>query len=216
MDGELMEELNIKTIVEKVMEKMKLIPIEVSARHVHLCKEDVEKLFGKDHKLTPLRDLSQPGQFLCKERVSIIGPKGIFKNVAILGPERKDSQAEISMTDAIALGVDAPIRESGEIEKSAPLFISVKDVMIRIEQGAIVAKRHIHMTPENADAYGLRDKQIVSVKVLSDRPVIFQDVTVRVNKNFSLNMHLDFDEANACNFKNGMKGQILTEEVGII
>ena len=214
-----MDEVIIKKIVKKVIEEISLrdrnwrtVPIEASARHVHLSKGDVEQLFGEGHKLTPARDLSQPGQFLCQERVTILGPKGLFKNVAILGPERKETQAEISRTDAFSLGIDAPVRESGKIEKSAPIYLSVGKNMIRAEKGAIVAKRHVHMTPENALDYGLKDQQIVAVKVFSDRPIIFEDVVVRVHDQYSLHMHIDLDEANACGFYEGMKGQILVEE----
>ncbi|PKM51487.1 MAG: propanediol utilization protein [Firmicutes bacterium HGW-Firmicutes-7] len=214
-----MDEVMIKKVVNKVLEKIaledknqRIIPIEASARHVHLCQQDVERLFGKGHILTPFRNLSQPGQFLSKERVTILGPKGLFKNVAILGPERKDTQAEISRTDAIALGIDAPVKESGKIEKTSPIYLSVGKNMIMAERGAMVAKRHIHMTPDIALEYGLNDKQIVAVKVFSDRPVIFGDVVVRVHQNFSLHMHIDLDEANACGFFEGMKGQILMEE----
>lgn len=214
-----MDEVIIREIVNKVMKKLaiqerseRMVPIEVSARHVHLCKEDVERLFGKDYRLTPKRGLSQPGQFLCQERITIIGPKGMFKNVAVLGPERKETQVEISKTDAVSIGIDAPVRESGDIKGSASIFIAVDKRMIKIEQGVIVAKRHIHMPPDIAMAYGILDKQIVAVKIFSDRPIIFQDVLVRVNKNYSLNMHIDFDEANACDFKDGVKAQILTEE----
>ena len=214
-----MDEVRIKEVVKRVVEEIgkreknwRMVPIEASARHVHLCQADVEQLFGEGHKLTPVRDLSQPGQFLSKERVTLIGPKGLFKNVAILGPERNETQAEISRTDAFGLGIDAPVRESGKIEKSAPMYLSVAKNMIRADKGAIVAKRHVHMTSENALAYGLKDKQIVAVKVLSDRPVIFEDVVVRVNDQFSLHMHIDLDEANACGFYEGVIGQILVEE----
>jgi len=214
-----MDEVMIKKVVRKVIEEIGLrdkdwrtVTIEASARHVHLCQADVERLFGEGHRLTPARDLSQPGQFLCKERVTILGPKGLFKNVAILGPERNETQAEISRTDAFSLGIDAPVRESGKIEKSSPIYLSVGKNMIRAEKGAIVAKRHVHMTSENALDYGLKDRQVVAVKVFSDRPVIFQDVVVRVNDQFSLHMHIDLDEANACGFYEGMKGQILVEE----
>ncbi|MBS4537848.1 phosphate propanoyltransferase [Clostridium sp. D2Q-11] len=214
-----MDDIMIRNIVDKVIknlsdqsEKEEYLPIEASARHVHLSKNEVEGLFGKGYRLTPKRELSQPGQFLSQERVAIIGPKGMFKNVAVLGPERKNTQVEISRTDAISLGVDAPVRESGNIKGSSSIFISANKNMIEIKEGAIVAKRHIHMPPKDAERFGLEDKQIVSVKVFSDRPVIFEDVLVRVNKDYRLNMHIDFDEANACNFKNGVKGQILTEK----
>ncbi len=214
-----MDEVRIKEVVKRVVEEIskreinwRTVPIEASARHVHLCQADVEQLFGEGHRLTPVRDLSQPGQFLCQERVTILGPKGLFKKVAILGPERTETQAEISRTDAFSLGIDAPVRESGKIEKSAPMYLSVGKNMIRAEKGAIVAKRHIHMTPKTALEYGLSDQQIVSVKILSERPVIFEDVLVRVHDQFSLNMHIDLDEANACGFYEGVKGQILVEE----
>lgn len=214
-----MDEAKIKEIVKKVVEAIgqrgnnwRTVPIEASSRHVHLCQADVEQLFGEGHRLTPVRDLSQPEQFLCQERVTLLGPKGLLKNVAILGPERKETQAEISRTDAFALGIEAPLRESGKIDNSAPFYLSVGKKMIRAEKGAIVAKRHVHMTSENALEYGLKDNQIVSVKVFSDRPVIFEDVVTRVNDQFRLHMHIDVDEANACGFYEGMKGQIRVEE----
>lgn len=214
-----MDNTVLKEIVDRVKERLaekerlqRLIPIEASARHVHLSVKDVEDLFGKGHRLTFKRELSQPGQFLSEERVTIIGPKGILNKVAVLGPEREKTQVEISRTDAVTLGIDPPIRESGDTENSAIIFIASSKAMIQIKEGAIVAKRHIHMPPDLATDFGLKDKQIVAVRVLSDRPVIFEDVLVRVNKNYRLNMHIDFDEANACNLREGIKGQILTDE----
>lgn len=221
-----MDEARMKEIIEKIMEEVmeeamggknlnknnRIIPVEVSARHAHLSKADVEKLFGKGYTLTPKRELSQPGEFLSNERIMVIGPKGVIKNVAVLGPERENTQVELSRTDAISLGINPPLRESGNIKGSAPILISSGKEIIKLDEGTIVAKRHVHMTPDVAKNFGLKDKQIVSVKILSDRPVVFQDVLIRVSANYTLNMHIDFDEANACDFKKGTKGEILTEE----
>ncbi|WP_243153419.1 phosphate propanoyltransferase [Senegalia massiliensis] len=216
-----MDESRVKEMISKIIEELnsddtdKIIPVEASAKHAHLCKEDVEKLFGKGYKLTPKRELSQPGQFLCEERINIMGPKGVIKNVAVLGPERNSTQIEISKTDGIALGVNAPVRDSGDTEGSADLFISAGKNIIKAEEAVIIARRHIHMPPEAADKFGLVDKDIVNVKILSDRPVIFEDVLIRVSEKYSLNMHIDFDEANACNLKKGTKGQILDKKENI-
>lgn len=191
------------------MEQKKFI-VEVSARHVHLCKADVEKLFGAGAKLTYKRDLSQPGQFLSEERVDVVGPKNIFKNVAILGPERPASQVEISMTDSFTLGVAAPVRESGDINGTPGLILRGPNGEIELSTGVIVAKRHIHMTPEDAAALGVTDKQIVEVRALSDRSLTYGDVIVRVSPNFKLAMHVDTDEANAALIgKNGNDGFIV-------
>ncbi len=178
------------------MEQMKFV-VEVSARHVHLCKEDVEKLFGAGAKLTYKRDLSQPGQFLSEERVDVVGPKNTFKNVAILGPERPSSQVEISLTDSFALGVTPPVRESGDTAGTPGLILRGPNGEIALKDGVIVAKRHIHMTPEDAERLGVADKQIVEVRTVTDRPLTFGDVVVRVNPSFKLAMHVDTDEANA-------------------
>lgn len=178
------------------MEQKKFI-VEVSARHVHLCKEDVEKLFGPGAKLTYKRDLSQPGQFLSEERVDVVGPKNTFKNVAILGPERPSSQVEISMTDSFTLGVQSPVRESGDTAGTPGLILRGPNGEITLKDGVIVAKRHIHMTPEDARELGVTDKQIVEVHTITGRPLTFGDVVVRVSPSFKLAMHVDTDEANA-------------------
>ncbi|MGO1371122.1 MAG: phosphate propanoyltransferase [Senegalia sp. (in: firmicutes)] len=212
-----MDQSKIKEIINNVLKEMnsededgkKIIPVEASAKHTHLCKEDVEELFGKGYKLTPKRELSQPGQFLSEERINIMGPKGIIKNVAVLGPERSETQVEISKTDAISLGINAPLRDSGDTDKSGDIFISAGKNIKEVKEAAIIARRHIHMRPEDAKRFELKDKDIVSVRILSNRPVIFEDVLVRVNENYSLNMHLDFDEANACNLSKDTKGEIL-------
>ena len=184
--------------------------VEVSARHLHLTQEDVEKLFGAGKQLTYVRDLSQPGQFVCEERVEIVGPKRSIANVVILGPVRPASQVEVSMTDCFTLGVVGPVRESGDLEGSAPIKLKGPAGEVDLPQGLIVAKRHIHMTPEDAQRLGVEDKEIVQVKVQTDRPVIFGDCVVRVSPKFALAMHVDTDEANASLIgRNGCQGEIV-------
>ena len=174
------------------------IPIETSARHLHLCREDFEKLFGEGKNLTPKKELSQPGQFACEERVTVVGPKKSIPNVIILGPARKASQVEISLTDARTLGIAAPIRESGDVAGSAPCKLVGPCGEVELTEGVIAAKRHIHFTPENAKDFGVEDKQIVSVKIANaDRSTILGDVVVRVSEKFAPAMHIDTDEANA-------------------
>ncbi len=185
--------------------------VETSARHVHLSKADLEVLFGKGATLTNKKDLSQPGQFACEERVDIVGPKGEIKNVSILGPERPASQVEISATDARKLGVAAVIRESGDIAETPGCKLIGPAGEVTLNEGVIVAKRHIHMTPEDAAAYNVNDKDIVWVKVATpERATVFGDVVVRVSPKFALAMHIDTDESNAANaFKND-GGEIIT------
>ncbi|MBR6917414.1 MAG: phosphate propanoyltransferase [Clostridia bacterium] len=177
---------------------MAKVLVETSARHVHVTEEDLAILFGEGAKLTPKKDLSQPGQFACEERVTLVGPKKPIANVSILGPTRKATQVEISFTDARTLGVSAPVRESGDVAGSAPCKIVGPCGEVDIDEGVIIAKRHIHFTPEEAAAAGVEDKEIVSVKIDSaDRSTIFGDVVVRVSPKFSAAMHIDTDEANA-------------------
>ncbi|MGN1128131.1 MAG: phosphate propanoyltransferase [Candidatus Flemingiibacterium sp.] len=172
--------------------------VETSARHVHLTEEHIEILFGKGHTLTHKKDLSQPGQFACEERVTLVGPKKQIPNVIILGPARPATQVEVSFTDARTLGVDAPVRESGDVKGSAGCKIVGPEGEVEIAEGVIVAKRHIHLTPEDAASLGVEDKQIVSVKIENDsRSTIFGDVVCRVSPKFSAAMHIDTDEANA-------------------
>ncbi len=174
------------------------ILIETSARHVHLTQEHIDILFGKGHELTVKKMLSQPGQYACEERVNVVGPKKTIPNVSILGPARPASQVEVSLTDARTLGVSAPVRESGDVEGSAPCKLVGPEGEVEIDCGVIVAKRHIHMTPEDAEACGVVDKEVVSVKVDSNgRSLIFGDVVCRVSPKFALAMHIDTDEANA-------------------
>lgn len=202
----------MEQIVDLVLDAMTrsgLVQVEVSARHVHLSQEDLERLFGPGAALTPRRDLSQPGQFLSEERVTIIGPKGKKERTAILGPVRKATQVELSKTDCAELGVIAPIRESGDLAESAALTLQGPVGSITIPQGVIVAKNHIHMTPETAKKLDLADRQSVRVKVLTDRPIRFEDVLIRVSPDFRDRMHLDYDEANAANVTGFTLGQIL-------
>jgi len=173
------------------------ITIEASGRHVHLSQADLDILFGAGYALTPKKELSQPGQYLSVERVRIEGPKGFFENTGILGPVRAATQVEVSFTDARSLGVQAPVRESGDITGSPSIRIIGPKGQVEISEGVIIAKRHIHITPEDAENYGVKDKQIVKVKVGGDRGLIFDEVVVRVNSTFATSMHIDFDEANA-------------------
>ena len=171
--------------------------VETSARHIHLAKEHVDILFGAGHALTNKKDLSQPGQFACEEKVELVGPKGSLK-VSVLGPERKATQVELSYTDARTLGLaGVPVRESGDTAGSPGIKLVGPAGEVTIDEGVIIAKRHIHMTPADAEAYGLADKQIVKVRVESGRTTIFDDVVVRVNPTFALAMHIDTDECNA-------------------
>ncbi len=171
--------------------------VETSARHVHLTQADIETLFGAGATLTHKKDLSQPGQFACEERVTLVGPKKEIANVIILGPARPATQVELSLTDARTLGVTAAVRESGDIAGTEGCKIVGPCGEVTITEGVIAAKRHIHMTPEDAERLGVSDKEIVSVKVDSERSVIFGDVVVRVSPKFALAMHIDTDESNA-------------------
>jgi putative phosphotransacetylase len=173
------------------------ILIETSARHVHLTEEHIEILFGKGHTLTNKKDLSQPGQYACVERVDLVGPKKTIPGVSILGPARPASQVEISFTDARTLGVTAPVRESGDTAGSAPVKLVGPAGEVELTEGVIIAKRHIHMTPDDAAVYGVENGQIVSVKVESGRTATLGDVVVRVSPKFALAMHIDTDESNA-------------------
>lgn len=190
----------------------KPVLIETSARHVHVSRKDLDILFGEGYQLTSKKDLSQPGQFACEERVAVIGPKGSFPAVSILGPERPATQVEISASDARSIGVVAPVRESGVIEGSGACKLVGPKGEVEISEGVIVAKRHIHATPEDGEKYGVVDKQVVSVKVESDgRSLIFGDVVVRVNPAYALAMHIDTDESNAAFCTPGMMGDIITD-----
>lgn len=176
----------------------KTVMVETSARHVHVTEETLEILFGKGYQLTKKKDLSQPGQFACEERVQVIGPKNSFPAVSILGPTRPADQVELSASDARSIGVAAPVRESGDIAGSGACKLVGPKGEVELKEGVIVAKRHIHMTPEDAENYGVKDKQVVSVQIDSpERSLVFGDVVVRVSPKFKLAMHIDTDESNA-------------------
>ncbi|MBE6806078.1 MAG: phosphate propanoyltransferase [Ruminococcaceae bacterium] len=188
----------------------KTVLVEISARHVHVSEKDLETLFGKGYKLTPKKDLSQPGQFACEERVTVVGPKKELAGVSILGPCRPATQVEISLTDARSIGVKAPIRESGDVKDSGACKLVGPCGEVELTEGVIAAKRHIHMTPADAEKYGIVDKQVVSVKIPTEgRALIFDDVVARVSASYSLAMHLDTDEANAAAIPGGCTGIIL-------
>ncbi len=184
--------------------------VETSARHLHVTQADLETLFGKGYELTKKKDLSQPGQFACAERVDVVGPKKTLAGVSILGPVRPETQVELSLTDARSIGVAAPIRESGDIAGSGACKLVGPCGEVELTEGVIAAKRHVHMTTADAAAMGLEDKQIVSVKVPSDgRAIVFGDVVVRVSDKYALAMHIDTDESNAGCVAPGTMGEII-------
>ncbi|MDK2801906.1 MAG: phosphate propanoyltransferase [Oscillospiraceae bacterium] len=184
--------------------------VETSARHIHLTREHVDILFGKGFCLTNKKELSQPGQFATNERLTIVGSKGELKGVTILGPERVDTQIEISATDARSIGINAPIRESGDIKDSAGCRLVGPNGEVEISQGVIIAKRHIHLTKKDAENFGVNDRQVVWVEINTDkRKAILGDVFVRVSDSFSPAMHIDTDEANALGFSGNILGKIV-------
>ena len=183
------------------------VPVEASGRHVHLTAEQARTLFG--HGLTPRRPLSQPGQFLAEERVTVAGPKGVFQNVAVLGPERREAQVEISLTDGKTLGIRPPVRLSGDVDGSPGCVLEGTAGRVTLDRGVIAARRHIHLTPEDGKQLGVADRQVVRLQVFTDRPVIFGDTVVRIDPSYRRAAHLDYDEANACGFDNGDLGRIL-------
>lgn len=186
------------------------IPVGVSNRHIHLSAEHLELLFGKGYELTPIKDLSQPGQFACKEQLTIIGPSlRAIEGVRVLGPIRRESQVEISRTDSFTLKVKPPVRESGDIKGSAPITIIGPKGTVNLKEGCIIANRHIHMSDEEGKAFGLNDGDYVTVEIDGERRTTFYDVQVRVNKAFRLEMHIDTDDANAAGIGNGFKVRIV-------
>ena len=184
------------------------IEMEASGRHVHVTKEQAQILFG--HGLTPDKPLSQPGQWAAKERLTVIGPKGAFHNVAVLGPERKEAQVEVSVTDGRTLGVNPPVRASGTVKDSPGAVLRGPCGEVTLREGVIAAQRHIHITPADAARFGVTDRQIVKLQTYTDRPLIFGDVLVRVSDRFATRVHLDYDDANACGFQKGDLGRILS------
>lgn len=186
------------------------VPVGVSNRHIHLSVADLETLFGKGYELTPIKDLSQPGQFACKETLTIVGPSlRPIENVRVLGPVRKNSQVEISRTDSFTLKVKPPVRESGDISGSAPITIIGPKGVVTLKEGCIIANRHIHMSIDEGKQFGLSDGEYVDVEVNGERRTKFYDVQVRVHKDFRLEMHIDTDDANAAGIGNGAKVKIV-------
>jgi len=190
------------------------IPIGVSNRHIHLNQADLDTLFGPGYNLTPLKDLSQPGQFACKEQLTLIGPSlKAIEGVRVLGPLRKKSQVEISKTDSFTLKVNAPVRESGDVEGSAPITIVGPKGIVTLKEGCILANRHIHMSPSDAARFNVKDGDYVAVdSVGNGKRTTLWDVQVRVNENFVLEMHLDTDDANACGIGNGSKVKLIANK----
>jgi Propanediol utilization protein len=189
---------------------LKNVLIETSARHVHVSQEDLEILFGKGYELTVKKMLSQPGQFACDERVTVVGPKGEIKNISILGPVRPATQVEISLTDARSMGVIAPVRESGDIEGTPGCTLIGPKGSVTIEKGIIAAKRHMHTTPEDAEKLDVKDKEIIFIKIETPwRSTIYGDVVVRVHSNFATAMHIDTDESNAAGIVAETYGEII-------
>jgi acetate kinase len=199
-----------RSYVTRVLEaqKQESFLVEISAHHIHLTQEHVEALFGKGHQLTKHTDLSQPGQYACKEQLAIVGPKGKIERVRVLGPARKYTQVEIAMTEQFKLGIAPPIRESGDIANTPGCILESPTGSVQIERGVICALRHVHMSPEDALRYGVRDKSFVRVRIAGDRELVFGDVLVRVDPSFKLAMHIDTDEGNAANVKTGAEGYI--------
>ena len=198
---------NIDSLVDAVVARL-FVPLEASGRHVHLTKEQALTLFG--HGLESKRPLSQPGQYLSGERVTLVGPKGELDRVAVLGPERKEAQVEISLTDGKTLGIVPPIRLSGKVEGTPGITLRGPKGEVKLTQGVMAAQRHIHLNPQQAQGFGVTDKQVVRLQTLTDRPVIFEDVVVRVNPEYEAAVHLDYDEANACALRAGDYGWILS------
>ncbi|MCM2997454.1 phosphate propanoyltransferase [Paenibacillus cellulositrophicus] len=187
----------------------KIVPVGVSARHIHLTQEHIEALFGQGYQLTEFKPLSQPGQFAANETVAVIGPKGQFDKVRILGPARSASQLEISRTDSFAIGVKAPVRESGNIEGTPGIKVKGPQGEIELEQGVIVAARHIHFHTSDAQSWGIADKQQLKVRIGGERGLVFENVIARVSDSFALDMHIDTDEANAAGAKTGDTAEII-------
>ena len=197
---------NVQQLANAVVSRL-FVELEASGRHVHVTAEQAKILFG--HGLTPERPLSQPGQYLAKERVRIIGPKGEFQNVAVLGPERQTGQVEISLTDGRILGIDPPVRLSGDVAGSPGITLEGERGRVTLSQGVIAAQRHVHLTPADAEKFGVKNGQTVRLQTFTARPTVYGDVAVRVSPEFASYVHLDYDEANACGFRKGDLGRLL-------
>lgn len=201
-----MDKKALQSLTDAVASRL-FIELEASGRHVHVTKEQAMRLFG--HELTPKRPLSQPGQYLANERVTVLGPKGEFQNVAVLGPERKEGQVEISLTDGRTLGIEPPIRLSGDTKNTPSVTLIGPKGQVALSQGLLAARRHIHLTPADGETFHVTDGQVVKLQTFTRRPCVFDDVVVRIHKDFAPAVHLDYDEANACGFRPGDLGRIL-------
>ena len=201
-----MDKQAISALAGRVMERL-FVEMEASGRHVHLTEGQIMTLFG--HGLTPAKPLSQPGQYAAKERLTLVGPKGELQNVAVLGPARKEGQVELSLTDARTLGLTVPVRQSGDVQDSPGITLVGPLGRVILERGAIAAQRHIHLTPADAARFGVKDKQRVKLRTFTARPLVFDDMVVRVSPDFAPRVHLDYDEANACGFTPGDFGRII-------
>ncbi|MCO5385507.1 MAG: phosphate propanoyltransferase [Desulfosporosinus sp.] len=188
------------------------IPVAISNRHVHLSQEDMSRLFGANHRFKVFKNLSQPGQFAYEEKVTLVGPKGVLENVRILGPARTKTQVEISVSDGIKLGINAPIRDSGELAQSASLTLVGPAGSTTLPEGTIIAARHIHMHPEDATRFGVKDKDRINVKAPGARGLVYSEMLVRVSDKYKLEMHIDIDEANAAYLKNNDSVEIVKHE----
>jgi putative phosphotransacetylase len=213
------DEKLVRSIVKEVLNKLSAapkapsgkIPVGLSNRHLHLTTKDLETLFGKGAKLTKLRNLSQPGQFAANETVTLVGPKGKMKKVRILGPVRKETQVEVSKTDSYILGIKPPVRISGDIKGSGGIKIIGPEGKIDLREGVIIAQRHIHMSPEEAKSFGVKDGDVVKVKVAGERALIFANVMIRSGPTHRLDFHIDIDEANAAGLSQGDSVELVRE-----
>ncbi len=212
MDNRELQQI-VELITDHIVEQLKYrkagILVGISNRHVHLSASDRDVLFGENYKLTSRKDLKQPGQYACNEVVTIKGPKGELETVRVLGPERKQTQVEISKSDCIKLGINAPLRESGDLKASSPITIIGPKGTLVLPEGAIIAQRHIHMSVEDAQEYGIHNGQIVSVKVNTPKGGVYDNVLVRSGEAYSLEMHIDTDEANAMGIQNDDEVQLI-------
>ncbi len=194
------------------MEKTMKVPCGVSNRHLHLSQTDLETLFGTGAQLTVFRDLKQPGQYAAQETVNLVGPKGTIKNVRVLGPVRKQTQIEVSKTDSFVLGIKPPVRDSGDLKGSAPIVLEGPKGRVELNEGVVLAVRHVHLHPSEAAVIGAKDKELLSVRVGGERALVFERVLARVNDQFALEFHVDTDEANAAGLKNGDEVELVRHE----
>lgn len=193
-----------EAVIEQIrpLPKINQIPVAISNRHVHLSQEDAQTLFGPNYSFKIKKDLSQPGQYACEERVTLVGPKGVIENVRILGPVRPQTQVELSVSDGIKLGITPPVRDSGDLANSAGITLVGPSGSLTLPEGVIAAARHIHMHSTDAARFGVKDRDRVSVTAPGPRGLVFRETLIRVSHNFTLEMHIDIDEANAAALRN--------------